>query len=58
MIHEFAAIPHWGQLHSFDKAGALRDLGVVARWQTVIRALSGGNQMFWSSFAFERGLLP
>jgi hypothetical protein len=58
VIHEFAAIPHWGQLHTFDEAGALRDLGVVARWQTVIRALSGGNQMFWSSFAFERGLLP
>jgi FAD/FMN-containing dehydrogenase len=58
VITEFAAVPHAGQLHTPADANVFRDSGALARWQPPIRALSGGSQMFWSSFALTRGFLP
>ncbi len=57
VVREFDALPHWGQLHSPDEARLLQ-MRAVERWQPVIRALSGGSEMFWSDFSRVRGLLP
>jgi FAD/FMN-containing dehydrogenase len=58
VVTEFDAIPHLGQLHLANEAAVFREIGALERWRTVLRAISGGNQMFWSTFAMERGFLP
>ncbi|MEV1145072.1 D-arabinono-1,4-lactone oxidase [Micromonospora sp. NPDC049799] len=58
IVRDFDAVPHWGQLHAPAEARVVREDRSLGRWQPVIRALSDGNEMFWSDFARTRGLLP
>ncbi|NYI04565.1 FAD-binding protein [Allostreptomyces psammosilenae] len=58
VVREFAAVPHWGQFHSPTEATPWARDGALDRWRTVMRALSEGDESFWSDFARARGLLP
>jgi hypothetical protein len=55
VVREFNAVPHWGQFHNQEDATAFG--AALGRWQRVIQAISGGNELFWSDFARSRGLL-
>lgn len=58
IVREFGALPHWGQLHRAEEAREFAEIRALERWQRPMRALAGGNPMFWSAFAVDRGLLP
>jgi FAD/FMN-containing dehydrogenase len=61
VVREFQALPHWGQLHDPEVDASTLWGGHLAIWQWAMNFIAtnspGTSDLFWTSFARERGLL-
>ena len=58
IVDEFNAAPHLGQFHLPEEARVCEEMRATPIWRSVMRRIAGGNEMFWTNFARDRGLLP
>lgn len=58
IVGEFNAVPHWGQFHLPQEARVYEEMRATPIWRSVMRQIAGGNEIFWTNFARDRGLLP